>query len=80
MTALIPTKKKKEDMTIEQLAGATGQIIIKLSKQLYKVVPEESLRLPDEKFEAHYGNKKEIRVALESLYDKKKNRNKTFKR
>lgn len=80
MSALIPTKLKKEDMTIEQLAGSVNHIIVRIASGLYKVMPAESLKHPDEDYYSFYGSKKEIRKDLEKMYDSKKDRNKAIKK
>lgn len=72
MTAIIPTLLKKEEMTIEQLAGASDHIIIKLGHNLYKVMPSEALLHPEaDDWFTQYCDKRELRKVMEDLYDQK---------
>ena len=74
--SIIPTLMKKEDMSIEQLAGYARHVVIKLAKNCYKIMPEEALQHPNEEYFNQYCDKRELRGILEDLYDQEQN-NKT---
>lgn len=63
-------------MTVEELAKETNFVVAKIARKMYKVMPVEALKHPDEDYFTSYGTKQSVREVLEIIYEDK---NKTTK-